>query len=277
MVFLHKTSCVQDGATSYVTSLHYLDMQNYDGRPGQLFNIRSVINANGDIDQGVFKIFSVENPTKVLSLAESITCTNNTAVILREEGTEEDEKWIVTVGGTIENVKCKGMVIDISSYQDGANIQDYKANNEWGQKWSIRSREVVLAATSDDKSRTNNNQTWTPRFIDAGYDLGIHPGFPGVDDTTCAGSSCLSSVMDRDLAKKAMGICDESMSFLVGSQLSVGTLKSIADSVESGGPERMPGYCCMDVATNSEFFGFNVSILIGRILILSFDLIFGTQ
>ena len=277
MVFLRKTSCVQDGATSYVTSLHYLNMQNYDGRPGQLFNIRSVRNANGDIDQGVFKIFSVENPTKVLSLAESITCTNNTAVILREEGTEEDEKWIVTGGGTIENFKCKGMVIDISSYQDGANIQDYKANNEWGQKWSIKSKEVVLAATSDDKSKTNNNQTWTPRFIDVGYDLGIHPGFPGVDDTTCAGSSCLSSVMDRDLAKKAMGICDESMSFLVGSQLSVGTLKSIADSVESGGPERMPGYCCMDVATNSEFFGFNVSILIGRILILSFDLIFGTQ
>ena len=24
-------------------------------------------------------------------------------------------------------------------------------------------------------------------------------------------------------------------------------------------PDRMPGYCCMDVATNSDFFGYNVS------------------
>ena len=250
-------------------------MQNYDGRPGQLFNIRYVRNANGEINHGVFKIFSVEIPTKVLSLAESITCTINTAIILREEGTEEDEKWIVTAGGTIENLNCQGMVIDISSYQDGTNIQDYKANNEWGQKWSIKSKEVVLAAMSDDKSQKNSNQTWTPRFVGVGYDLGIHPGFPGSVDTSCAGSSCLSSVMDRDLAQRVMGICDESMSFLVGPQLSVGTLKAITDSVESGGPERMPGYCCMDVATNSEFFGYNVSILYWEDTYFYFT--FGTQ
>ena len=42
-----------------------------------------------------------------------------------------------------------------------------------------------------------------------------------------------------------MRTCDKSMEFLVGSELSVGTLKSIADSVNEDGPSRMPGYCCM--------------------------------
>ena len=68
-----------------------------------------------------------------------------------------------------------------------------------------------------------------------------------------------SSIKDSYLAKEAMRICDESMSFLVGSQLSVGTLKSIANSIQEDGPERMPGYCCMDDATNSEFWGYDVS------------------
>ena len=56
-----------------------------------------------------------------------------------------------------------------------------------------------------------------------------------------------------------MQICDQSMSFLLGSQLSVGTLKTIVDSIEKDGSGRMPGYCCMDVATTSEFWGYNVS------------------
>ena len=72
--------------------------------------------------------------------------------------------------------------------------------------------------------------------------------------------SCPSSTMDPDLANKAMSICDESMSMLVGSQLSVGTLKEIADLVNEKGPNRMPGFCCMDTATNSDFFGFDVSL-----------------
>ena len=47
--------------------------------------------------------------------------------------------------------------------------------------------------------------------------------------------------------------CDESMSLLLGSQISLGTLKATADLINDPekGPEYMPGYCCMDVATNS--------------------------
>ena len=29
--------------------------------------------------------------------------------------------------------------------------------------------------------------------------------------------------------------------------------------IEEKGPDRMPGFCCMDVATNSQFFGYDVS------------------
>ena len=141
----------------------------------------------------------------------------------------------------------------------GGSIKANKKNDEGGQKWTVKSNDVVLSqAGYEEKSEKNDNQTWIPRFVDSGYDLGLHPGYPGTT-TTCDGEACLSSIKDRYLAKEAMRICDESMSFLLGSQLSVGTLKTIVDSIEKDGSGRMPGYCCMDVATTSEFWGYNVS------------------
>ena len=80
-----------------------------------------------------------------------------------------------------------------------------------------------------------------------------------VKPTELCGKTCLYSTQDRDLAKGSMHSCDESMSLLLGSQVSVGRLKAIANLIEEKGPSRMPGYCCMDVATNSEFFGYDVS------------------
>ena len=236
-------------------------MQPYDSRPSQLFNIRSVRkNAAGGIEQGVYKIHSVEHPTKVLSLSEG-TCLNNTDIVLWEDHNLDYGKWKISPGGTIENVQCKKMVIDISSYVDGGKIQSYEKNDEWGQKWSVKSDHVVLAPVGvRDDSQKNSNQTWTPEFVDVGYDLGIHPGFPGTLESCGGSSKCLSSSRDRDLAKKVMSICDESMSFLVGSKLSVGTLKAIADSVAKDGTNQMPGYCCMDDATNSDLFGYNVRL-----------------
>ena len=49
------------------------------------------------------------------------------------------------------------------------------------------------------------------------------------------------------------------MSLPAGSHTSVGRLLAIADNLRDGGAEKMPGYCCMDVAANSELFGYNVS------------------
>ena len=233
-------------------------MEVYDGSHSQLFNIRRVEDSDGNIVVGEFKIFSVQYPDMLLSLSDH-SCHDNTDIVLWEDQDDDYNTWKIT-GGTIENVQCEGIVIDISSYEDGGRIQSMEKNNEWGQKWNVKSAEVVLAEIStSDTSQPNANQTWFPRFVEVGYDLGIHPGFPGTVNTCDDGEECLSSVHDGDLAKEAMRICDESMSFLVGSQLSVGTLKSMADSLENNGLDRMPGYCCMDVATNSEFFGYNVS------------------
>ena len=64
---------------------------------------------------------------------------------------------------------------------------------------------------------------------------------------------------DKQLAKSVMHSCDRSMSLLVGSTTSVGTLQAIANAVVDNGPQHMPGECCMDVATNSDFFGYRVS------------------
>ena len=68
--------------------------------------------------------------------------------------------------------------------------------------------------------------------------------------------------LDKGLAKSAMYSCDESMSLLLGSTTSVGTLRAIADQTNDPekGSEYMPGECCMDVATNSDFFGYRVSV-----------------
>ena len=108
------------------------------------------------------------------------------------------------------------------------------------------------------KAGGTNTQMWSPVFVDPGYNLALNPGFPG-DMVTIGDNECLSSTQDRYLAKGSMHNCDESMSLLLGSQISVGRLKAIAEEIEVNGPNRMPGYCCMDVATNSEFFGYDVS------------------
>ena len=68
--------------------------------------------------------------------------------------------------------------------------------------------------------------------------------------------------LDKGLAKSAMYSCDESMSLLLGSTTSVGTLRAIANLTNDPekGSEYMPGECCMDDATNSDFFGYRVSV-----------------
>ena len=55
--------------------------------------------------------------------------------------------------------------------------------------------------------------------------------------------------------------CDESMSLLLGSELSLGTLKEIVDDIEENGVDRMPGSCCFDTpTTNTGYFGVDLSL-----------------
>ena len=107
----------------------------------------------------------------------------------------------------------------------------------------------------------DSSQQWEADFTIHNYDFALLPGFPGITETSGADNTCLSSRNNKQLAKSAMYSCDESMSLLVGSTTSVGTLRAVANLVNKVGPERMPGECCMDSATNSGFFGYRVSML----------------
>ena len=71
---------------------------------------------------------------------------------------------------------------------------------------------------------------------------------------------CVALAKNKELAKAAMHQCDKSMSLLVGSQTSLGTLRAITDVVEEKGTDYMPGKCCFDSPTNHEsYFGMEVS------------------
>lgn len=86
----------------------------------------------------------------------------------------------------------------------GGNIQLFEKSDTPGQKLDIKSSDVVLApsvanAVAGDKG-DNTYQMFTPHFQSVGYDLGIHPGFPG-ELVACGGQYCLSSAKDKSLAK----------------------------------------------------------------------------
>ena len=150
-------------------------------------------------------------------------------------------------------LKALGMSVTSHSKTSPQQIALKKYSGEWYQEWSVVSDSVILMEAGG-----NATQTWSPRFVDPGYELALHPGFPG-DMEIVDGESCLASTQDQYLGQSTMQSCDESMALLVGSKVSVGRLRAIADLIQEKGASRMPGYCCMDVATDSEFFGYNVS------------------
>ena len=241
-----------------------MTIQKDTSGPSQLFKYRRA----GTDDEGdaIFNIVSVQHPHLHLSLS---TCSKNADVLLLKpnDDAEQHQNWIIK-GASIVNlcenndqeIKKGSLSIDMTGASEGLTISVNIKNDETGQKWTVKSNNVVLSrAGYGENPEKNANQTFIPHFVDSGYELGLLPGFPGVQDQ-CDVNECLSSTKDRYLAKEAMRVCDESMSFLIGSELSLGTLKAVVDSIEENGPGRMPGYCCMDDATNSEFWGYNVSV-----------------
>ena len=66
------------------------------------------------------------------------------------------------------------------------------------------------------------------------------------------------NVCTVNMLRDVVGTCDESFSVLLGNATSVGTLRDIAHLVMEEGPKHMPGSCCLDSATSSEWFGANV-------------------
>lgn len=68
-----------------------------------------------------------------------------------------------------------------------------------------------------------------------------------------------SNVCHVDWLKNVMKSCDDSMTLLLGSSMSIGTLRAIANIVNEKGPQYMPGSCCLDNPLTSQYFGSNVS------------------
>ena len=68
-----------------------------------------------------------------------------------------------------------------------------------------------------------------------------------------------SNICVVDWLKVAVKSCEKSMSLLLGSSTTLGTLRSIAQDVWDHGPERMPGSCCLDSPVTSQFYGYHVS------------------
>ena len=155
-------------------------------------------------------------------------CTAGENLVLIQDPNEAYAQWRIKACGAIENEHCKDLVFDIANLSSEAGspvfLSDSKEDDGgWSQQWSIRSKSVIImeAPSGDDQAvdaGKNSNQTFSPFFIDPGYEVGILPGFPGSYETV-EEQSCLSSARDLDLAKRAMYTCDESMSLLVGSQM----------------------------------------------------------
>ena len=228
-----------------------LNIQKFDGSLGQRFKFSRVTTEETDI---AFKITSREVPDAVIAINNDCT-----TICLVHDGLDLNNQWIIESSGTIQSViKCndKGFVLDITgaSNEVGAAIMAKEKDEEWSQKWRVVSTDAVLLKASENDS----TQIWSPRFVDPGYDLAVNPGFPG-NWVSSNSKTCLDSTQDRDLAKAAMHSCDESMSLLVGSKVSIGRLKAISELIRDTDHDRMPGYCCMDVASNSQFFGYDVS------------------
>ena len=71
-------------------------------------------------------------------------------------------------------------------------------------------------------------------------------------------TGCRATQLDPIQYSQLMQNCDDSMALLLGASTSVGSLVKIVDAITKYGTDRMPGRCCLDDATNSEFIGYNV-------------------
>ena len=122
-----------------------------------------------------------------------------------------------------------------------------------GQSYSVK--KIVIYNRLDNMDRLSNS------IVTLGGASGITVYSYEIGDTSQLDEVSFVVSKDKTLAKSAMSICDQTMSLLVGWTTSIGTLQAIADAVNEKGPQHMPGECCMDVATNSDFFGYRVSDL----------------
>ncbi|KAL7505952.1 hypothetical protein ACHAXN_004087 [Cyclotella atomus] len=148
-----------------------------------------------------------------------------------------EQKWIIEEG-TIKAAGCDAMVLS----NDNDQLKMKEDSDSWRQKWSIISRNAVVSAVG-------SNREWKLEYVAPGFNYAPVPNFPGNE-----ANGCLTSANIPSIAKTAMHRCDQSMSLLIGSKTSLGTLKAIADEVTADGPSRLPGSCCFDTPADSNVY-----------------------
>lgn len=154
-----------------------------------------------------------------------------------------EQKWTIEEG-TIKAANCDVMVLS----NDNDQLKMKEDIGIWRQKWSIISRNAVVSAAG-------SNREWKLEYVAPGYNYAPVPNFPGSER-----NGCLTSANIPSIAKTAVHRCDQSMSLLIGSKTSLGTLKAIVDEVVVHGPTRLPGSCCFDTPADSDvYLGHDVS------------------
>ena len=166
-------------------------------------------------------------------------------VVMSTDG-GNDKLWRFDDDSKIESVRYKGMVM--STEHDFIVVGESKLNEE---QWSVESLYPSNAALLVIEKQRMSIQMWEPHFVNPPYNYAITLGCPGTLD-----HGCLTSAAEAKLAKSAMHACDESMSLLLGSQTSVGTLRALTDLIAEQGVDRIPGQCCFDTpTTNGTYLG----------------------
>jgi len=73
-------------------------------------------------------------------------------------------------------------------------------------------------------------------------------------------TGCRDIQLDPRRYSQLMKNCDDSMALLLGASTSIGSLVKIVKAIQDFGVGRMPGHCCLDDATTSDFLGYNVRL-----------------
>ena len=177
-------------------------------------------------------------------------CITDSKITLGSPSGEDNTKWKISSEGKIESVHCEGKVLELEYEYDGAGIiLALDREDSWSQEWSSRSNATRLLLNKG----APDAQQWKAFYKDGNYDFALLPGFP--------------DKWDKMISKSAMQACDNSMNLLLGPTTSLGRLRTIADLVTEKGQDFMPGECCLDAATNSEFFGYRVRTKLSILLL----------
>ena len=106
---------------------------------------------------------------------------------------EHYSQWKITGDGYIESEHCPGMLLDRGSGEPQITLR--AKSDTPSQVWNVVSSDVVLI-----DARGNSTQTWSPVFIDPGYELLFNPSF--CDITNGRTHGCLNINMDREISKR---------------------------------------------------------------------------